>query len=113
MAMRGAAGAACPEPARPGRDQVLGTARRRTARRLRGLARHMLAQTERSLATGKRQAYYEIGAAAPQSLALSAAPSPRVTQRDDRRCLAARALSETLCDEPNAARCRATVRPAW
>ena len=113
--MRGAAtagaGAACPAPARRGRD--LGPARRRTARRLRGLARHMLAQTERSLATGKRQAYYEIGAAAPQSLALSSAPSPRVTQRDDRRCLAARALSETLCDEPNAARCRATVRPAW
>ena len=112
--MRGTvrAGAACPEPGRPGRD--LGPARRRAARRLRGLARHMLAQTERSLATGKRQeAYYEIGAAAPQSLALSAAPSPRVTQRDDRRCLAARALSETLCDEPNAARCRATVRPAW
>ena len=29
---------------------------------------------------------------------------------EDRTCLAARALSQMLCDEPNAARCRATVR---
>ena len=107
--MRGAAraGAACPEPARPGRD--LGPARRRAARRLRGLARHGLTQTGRSLAAGERQAY-EFGAAAPQPLASAA--RPRAAQRDDRRCLAARALSEMLCDEPNAARCRATVRPA-
>ena len=38
------------------------------------------------------------------------AAAPRAVGPVDAPCLAARALSQMLCDEPNAARYRATVR---
>ena len=105
-----AADAACAEPAHPGHD--------RATRRLRRLALHGLVQTERSrnrtTAAGNCNAALGRGRGAASPSASAAAASPtRVMRRDDRRCLAARTLLETLCDEPNAARCRATVRPAW
>ena len=89
MRMRGAEGGA---PA---------SARAAAARRLRRLILHGPTPTERSHA-------HAAAAAAPRAtLEPQQGAGPELPP-----CLAARALSQMLCDEPNAARCRATVRCA-
>ena len=92
--------AAC--PARPG-ERAGASARARAARRLRRLARGL---------TPHRAAAAAAGAAATHNMSrCAAAPwGTRAAGPDDATCLAARALSQMLCDEPNAAHCRATVR---
>ena len=94
--------AACPAPAHPERGARGAPARGRAARRLRRLAQHGLTQTERS------HAHDGAAASAAPTLTLE----PQGAGPEHRACLAARALSQMLCDEPHAARCRATVRCA-
>ena len=93
--------AAC--PARP--ERAGASARARAARRLRRLARGL---------TPHRAAGAGAGAGAAEMHNMSpcaAAPwDTRAAGPADATCLAARALSQMLCDEPNAAHCRATVR---
>ena len=120
---RTAAGAACTatEPARPAPGGLdLSPARSRAALRLRGIALHVLAQTERcscpadtATATGSVHMFEPIRGGCATAAPHSASAAPRTVMpegNDHRFCMAARALSEMLCDEPNAARCRATVR---
>ena len=112
MAMR-RAGAACPDPADHG-----GRNRDRATRRLRRLARALsvLVQAERSPTSARNcNAMAKFGPAAPAPALQSAwkrTAAPQLAGRDVRLCLAARALSGMLCDEPNAARCRTVVR-SW
>ena len=93
--------AAC--PARP--ERAGASARARAARRLRRLVRGLT--PHRAAAT----------AATEDQIMSPCAAAPRGTRAvgpDDAPCLAARALSQMLCDEPNAARYRATVwRTHW
>ena len=91
--------AAC--PARP--ERAGASARARAARRLRRLARGLT--PHRAAAAG--------GAAKMHDIMSPCAAAPwgtRAAGPADATCLAARALSQMLCDEPNAAHCRATVR---
>ena len=106
-----------PASARPERGDA--PAPTRAARRLRRLASALHGrgptQTERSHAAAASQTYASLSAA-PTLLSLPAAVTPAWRAApwgagpDDRACLAARALSQMLCDEPTAARCRAKVR---
>ena len=117
MAMRRVASAgarSCPDTAdHSERD------RSRAARRLRRLARALsvLAQAERSPTSARNCNAMAKFAAAPAAAGAAALQSawkrtaaPQLAGRDVRLCLAARALSGMLCDEPNAARCRTVVR---
>ena len=90
MRMRGAEGGA---PA---------SARAAAVCRLRRLILHGPTPTERSHA-------HTAAATAPPTLTLASEPRVQGASLERRPCLAARALSQMLCDEPNAARARATV----
>ena len=95
---------ACPAPARPERGDA-----RAPARAARRLSRLVRALHERGPTQTKHAARGAGGAASPSHASTAAAPwgTGTSSSTDDRACLAARALSLMLCDEPTAARCRA------
>ena len=101
-----------PAPAVAARDAT--PTRARAARRLRRLALCGLAQSAAAPDSGGAELLRTAAAAAPSGAPRPlAAPSRMVERRGqlgERHGLAARALSEMLCAESHAARCRATVR---
>ena len=105
--MHGPSAAACPAPACPAHGN--GSA----ARRLRCLASALHSCHGQGLPTDSPPRPNEVRsqpAAASRTPTTPWTAAPWGAGPDDRPCLAARALSQMLCDEPNAARCRSTVR---
>ena len=94
----------CAAPAVAARDAA--PARARAARRLRRMVLCGPAQPAAAGSTAGAEFLRRVPAAAIEE---------RQGQRGERHGLAARALSEMLCDESHAARCRATVqhRTPW
>ena len=103
--VHGPGAAACPVPARPGHGNI--PARARAARRLGRLASTLHWHGRTRPVPWPKDVRSQ---AASRTVTTPWTAAPWGAGPDDRLCLAARVLSQMLCDEPSAARCRSTVR---